>query len=340
MRPVVLALLVALSMPQAVWAAPVEPDPRPELLKPPPVPSHVQRVHPAVVGIRVRVPLDRPSVLTLGPERWGGGVIFDPRGYALTVSYVLLDAEIIQVTLRDGRLVPATLVGLDLEHGLGVIKLEGEGPWPAAPLGDSSGVAVGDATATVGVDDDNDLVVAQGSVREVRSFAGYWEYMIDRAFIVAPYNPAFGGSPLVNVRGEVIGITSLRLGDRPRVNLAIPIEYFTSTKDELISRGRVMSRRPRPWIGVYVFPGDHGVVVGGVSPVGPARQAGFRRGDTIVRINWEQVGSPEEFYRRLWQTPFGEEITLVVLRESRLHVLKVRSADRYRFFRTTGKPPE
>ena len=128
MRPVVLALLAALSMPQALWAVPKESGPGPEPLTPPPVPPHVQRVGPAVVGIRVRVPLDRPSVLTLGPERWGSGVIFDPAGYALTVSYVLLDAGVIQVALRDGRRVPARLIGLDLEHGLGVIKLEGDGP--------------------------------------------------------------------------------------------------------------------------------------------------------------------------------------------------------------------
>jgi S1-C subfamily serine protease len=62
-------------------------------------------------------------------------VIFDPAGYALTVSYVLLDAAMIQVALRDGRVVPGKLVGLDLEHGLGVIKLQGDGPWPVAPLG-------------------------------------------------------------------------------------------------------------------------------------------------------------------------------------------------------------
>jgi S1-C subfamily serine protease len=290
-----------------------------------------------VVGIKVQVPLDRPSVLTLGPERWGSGVIFDPAGYAVTVSYVLLDAEIIQVSLRNGRVVPARLVGLDLEHGLGVIKLEGDGPWPAATLGDSSKVAPGEPTGTIGVDDDNDLVVSQGSVKEIRSFAGYWEYMLDRAFVVAPYNSAFGGSPLVNVQGEIIGIVSLRLGERPFVNLAIPIEHLASSRDELISKGRVLSRRPRPWLGLYTVPVMEGVVVAGVSPIGPARQAGFQRGDVIVRVNGEKVGSQEEFYRKLWQTQVGQEITVVVVRESRFHPITVVPADRYQFFRTTEK---
>jgi S1-C subfamily serine protease len=289
-----------------------------------------------VVGIKVRVPLDRPSAFTLGHERWGGGVIFDPSGYAVTVSYVLLDAAMIQVSLRDGRVVPARLVGLDLESGLGVIKLEGDGPWPSAPLGDSTRVSVGEATATVGVSDENELVVTQGSVLEIRSFAGYWEYMLDRAFVVAPYNSAFGGSPLVNVKGEVIGITSLRLGDPPHVNLAIPIEHFTASKDELLAKGRALSRRPRPWLGLYTVATQAGVVVAGMSPAGPARQAGFQRGDLIVRINGEGVGGQEEFYRKLWQGQVGQELTLVVLRESRFHVIKVRPVDRYDLLRPVG----
>jgi S1-C subfamily serine protease len=275
-------------------------------------------------------------VLTLGHERWGGGVIFDASGYAVTVSYVLLDAALIQVSLRDGRVVPAKLVGLDLEHGLGVLKLEGDGPWPSAPLGDSSRVAVGEATATIGVNDDNELVITQGSVQEIRSFAGYWEYMLDRAFVVAPFNPAFGGSPLVNVQGEVIGVTSLRLGDRPHVNLAIPMEHFAASKDELLSKGRVLSRRSRPWLGLYTLPAEAGVVVAGMSPVGPARQAGFQRGDVIVRLNGEGVDSQEDFYRKLWQNQVGQEITVVVLRESRFHVIKVRPVDRYDLLRTSG----
>ncbi len=336
MKPILLALAIALSTPQAISAVPTESEQRHLPSKSSTVPAYVQQVQPAVVGIKVRVPPDRPSALTLGHERWGGGVIFDPAGYAVTVSYVLLDAAMIQVSLRDGRVVPAKLVGLDLEHGVGVIKLEGDGPWPSAPLGNSSRVGVGEATATIGVNDDNELVVTQGSVQEIRSFAGYWEYMIDRAFVVAPSNPAFGGSPLVNVQGEVIGVTSLRLGDRPYVNLAIPIEHFTASKDELLSKGKVLSRRSRPWLGLYTLPTEAGVVVAGMSPVGPARQAGFQRGDVVVRLNGEGVDTQEEFYRRLWQNQVGQEITIVVLRESRFHVIKVRPVDRYELLRATG----
>jgi S1-C subfamily serine protease len=264
-------------------------------------------------------------------------VIFDPAGYVVTVGYILTDAATIRVSLRDGRIVPARLVGLDQEQGFGVIKLEGDGPWPAAPLGDSSVVAVGSPVGTIGVGNDNDLLFSQGSVREIRSFTGYWEYLLDRAFIVQPYNSSFGGSPLVNTQGEVIGVTSLRLGEPPHVNLAIPIDLFVAVKDELVREGRVKSRRVRPWIGLYTATAEEGLVVAGASPVGPAIEAGFERGDVIVRVNGEKVESQEDFYRKLWRTEVGQVVTIVVLRESRFHAITLRPIDRYRLLSLPAK---
>ena len=334
MKPIVFALLTILGLPIGAWAVPNETEPKLLPTAPPAQPAHVQRVEPAVVGIKTQIPLDRPSVRTLGAERWGSGVLFDAAGYAVTVSYVLTDAEIIQVSLRDGRTVSAKLVGIDQEAGLGVIKLDDAGPWPFAALGNSSKVTAGDATATIGVKDDNALVVTQGSIQEIRPFAGYWEFLLERAFIVAPYNPSFGGSPLVNTRGEVIGITNLRFGENPPVNVAIPIELLVANKDELIAKGRVLSRPSRPWLGLYTVEVNDAVVVAAFSPTGPARQSGLQRGDVIMRVNGEKVEGQEDFYRKLWKAKAGDEIALVVLRESRLEVVTVRSADRYQFQRT------
>jgi len=240
------AALLGLLLPVLTAAAPPVKDRRldPRLVSP--LASQIRHVEPAVVGIRVHVEPDRPSTATLGTERWGSGVIFDAeRGYVLTVSYVLIDAGRIEVSLRDGRKVPARLTGLDLEVGVGVARLEGPGPWPAAVLGDSSAMTAGAVTGTVGVSDDGDLVATPSRIQSVRPFAAVWEYMLDRAFIVTPYNPAFGGAPLVDAAGRVIGVTSLRLGESPRVNLAIPIEKFLAGKDELLARGRAVAWRCR-----------------------------------------------------------------------------------------------
>jgi S1-C subfamily serine protease len=78
-------------------------------------------------------------------------------------------------------------------------------------------------------------------------------------------------------------------------------------------------------------------VVSGVSPAGPARSAGFRRGDLIVRLNGEKVLNQEQFYRRLWQGSLEQEVQLVVQRETGFEAITVRPADRYRFYRTTGR---
>ena len=164
--------LVGLILPAAAAGAPRDADRRLDPRQVSPLPSQIRRVEPAVVGIRVEVPRDRPSAATLGVQRWGSGVIFDAdQGYVLTVSYVLLDAARIEVSLRDGRKVPARLIGLDLEVGVGVARLEGRGPWPAAALGDSTAVAAGEITGTVGVSDDGDLVATPSRVQAVRPVA-------------------------------------------------------------------------------------------------------------------------------------------------------------------------
>jgi len=337
-RPALVAAVLLWAIPALLAAAPKGDAPRPDPNRISSLPSHIERVAPSVIGIHVEVRPDRPSVATLGVERRGSGVIFDPAGYALTVSYVVLDAGWIDVTLRDGRRVPATLIGLDLESGLGVIKLDGAGPWQAATLGSSTRMAVGDLTGTVGLDDDGTLVAVQGKIHEIRPFAASWEYMLDRALFVAPYSPAFGGAALVDAAGAVVGITSLRLGEAPFVNLAVPIEQFLSGKEELIAKGRVESRRPRPWIGLYTRELVGGrVVVAGVSPIGPARAAGVRQGDVIVRVNGADVSSQAEFYRRLWLGLVEQDVQLVVMREARLEAITVRPVDRYRLLKTSDR---
>ena len=182
--------LLGLILPAAAAAAPRDADRRLDPRQVSPLPSQIRRVEPAVVGIRVHVPPDRPSAATLGVERWGSGVIFDAdQGYVLTVSYVLLDAARIEVSLRDGRKVPARSSGSISRSG-SACPARGRGPcrprsWAirrwwrrATPPGRW-------ACRTPGT-------WATRAAPAVRPFAAAWEYMLDRAFIVTPYNAAFG----------------------------------------------------------------------------------------------------------------------------------------------------
>jgi S1-C subfamily serine protease len=323
------ALLVPASL---TLARPAFRDTRPHPGTLPAVPSYVQRVEPALVGLRVRAPADRPSSARLGARRFGTGLVFDARGYAVTVSYIVLDAVEIEARLRDGRTVPATLAGLDLDTGLAVVRLVGDGPWPAAELGASHHLRVGAVTGTVGVDEDNDLVHATTTLTSVRRFSAFWEYMLERALMLAPSMASWGGSAAVDDHGRVVGIVSLRLGEPPHVSLAIPVEKFVAAKDELVAAGRVVSRRPRPWLGLYTAAEPGRVVVDGFNEAGPARTAGFRKGDQIVGVDGVDVASQEEFYERLWRRRAGDVIEVAVRRDDRVRVISVRSIDRHRLY--------
>jgi S1-C subfamily serine protease len=118
------------------------------------------------------------------------------------------------------------------------------------------------------------------------------------------------------------------------VNLAIPIEYFLAVREELLREGRVKSRPPRPWLGLYTVEAAEGLVVAGASPSGPAIEAGFERGDVIVRLNGEKVESQEDFYRKIWKTEVGKEVRVVIVRDGKFQVIGVRTVDRHALGRT------
>jgi S1-C subfamily serine protease len=174
------------------------------------------------------------------------------------------------------------------------------------------------------------------TVTGVRRFSAFWEYMLPRAFIVSPAIASWGGSAMVDERGQLVGIVSLRLGEEPSyVNLAIPLETFLPIKDELIAIGRVASRRPRPWIGLHTRANPDGVFVDGFNEAGPARSAGFRKGDRIVGVNGVGVMTQEEFYEQMWRRQAGDTIEVVVRRDDAVRVIPVHSIDRTTLYRTS-----
>jgi S1-C subfamily serine protease len=329
-------VVAAVLVPGLALAVPRPPAPRLHPSAVSPLPSYVRKVEPAVVALSVTAPEDAPSSVRLGARRAGSGVIFDDRGYVVTVSYLVLDAMRIEARTRDGATIEARLVGVDLDTGLAVVRLRGAGPWPAAALGDSRDIVQGAVAGTVGVDEENELVHAQATLTGVRRFSAFWEYMLPRAFIVAPAVSSWGGSAMVDERGELVGIVSLRLGEEPAyVNMAIPLETFLPVKDEIIGAGRVSSRRPRPWIGLHTRANPEGVFVDDFNEAGPARNAGFQKGDQIVGVNGVRVRTQEEFYEQMWRRQAGDTIDVAVHRDDAVRVIPVRSIDRTILYRTS-----
>src|SRR4029453_5521447 len=232
----------------------------------------------------------------------------------------------------DGRQVPARLVALDLDTGLAAVRLEDGGPWPVAELRPSSDLQAGAVTGTAGGEEEDGLVHATTTLTAVRRFSAFWEYMLDRALMLAPSMASWAGGAAVDERGRVVGIVSLRLGEPPHLSLAIPAEKFLAVKDELVSAGRIVSRRPRPWVGPYPAPPPGRVVVDGFNEAGPARAAGFRRGDLIVGVNGVDVASQEEFYEQLGRRQAGNTIEVPVRRGARVQIIRVRPIDRHRLY--------
>jgi S1-C subfamily serine protease len=273
----------------------------------------VTRVRAAVVAIETRVPPDRPSTATLGEERAGSATVIEPDGLAVTVGYLVLEAARIDVTLDDGRRTTARVVGHDFESGLALIRLDpARGPYVAARLGQSAGLASGQPAAIVGVGVPAPAVGV----------------MLDRAVFVAPHHPAFGGAALVGPDGALVGVVSLRL---PAGHVAIPIDLLGPVRDAMVQTGRP-ARPSRPWLGIRAVAIDGGVGIAGVSPTGPAHAAGLRPGDVILRVNGERVADVEAFYRRLWAEPVGRPLELGVWRDGALETVTVRPRDRYTTF--------
>jgi S1-C subfamily serine protease len=307
-------------------AAPPAAPPRPAPGAAASTPSAVTRVRPAVVGLEALVPPDRPSVATLGEERAGSATIIEPDGLAVTVGYLVLEAARIDVTLADGRRTTARVVGHDFESGLALIRLDAAGgPYSAAQLGRSAPLATGQPVAIVGGGASGPAVGVMVRVTGVGPFVAYWEYLLERAVFVAPHHPAFGGAALVDPDGALVGVVSLRL---PGGHLAIPIDLLAPVRDAMIQTGRP-ARPPRPWLGIRAVGVDGGIGIAGVSAAGPARAAGLRAGDVIVRVNGEQVADVERFYRRLWAQPVSQPLELAVWRDGAIVTITVRPRDRY-----------
>ena len=164
-------------------------------------------------------------------------------------------------------------------------------------------------------------------------FEAYWEYMLERGIVSSAANPGFGGGPLFTLLGQMVGVVSLNLSEIARNSLAIPIERFAESREELLRHGRIVSRPQRAWIGVFAHPLEEGIVVAGVVPDGPGARSGVQEGDVIVALDSQEVPTRKDLYQRLWRHGPGEKIALEVLRDNELRVVHVTGGDRAEFYK-------
>ena len=293
----------------------------------------LSRAHASVVGLRSVAVEDARSAATLGRARQGSGVVIGSDGLVLTIGYLVLEAEQLQLITADERELPARLIGYDVATGFGLVQALAPLRIEPAPLGVAARVAADEPLMLVSGGTDGEVSVALLLSR--RPFAGYWEYLVDAALFTAPARADHSGAGLFNGRGELVGIGSLLVKDAlgpgappHNGNMFVPIDLLVPILAELRAQGSSRLSQ-RAWMGVNCVEAEGSVRVVRVNSDSPAEVAGIEPGDRIVRIDGIEVKAVAALWQALWSGGAPErEVTLDIVRGGVAQTLKLQSVDR------------
>jgi len=291
----------------------------------------LQSVMPTSVGLRAKIAAAHPSAQILGTERMGSGTLIDPSGIVLTVNYIALGAESIEVTLLDETRLNGHVIAQDFFTGLAAIKIPGDN-YPAARWAGAEGLQTGQEIFIVASAGGSQRRVNSGAISSLDPFDAFWEFQLQRGILTTAMNPGLGGGGLFINRGELVGVVSLDLNDVGRYTLAIPAEHFFTHREELLRYGRRVSRTPRAWVGFYCYMLREHVIIAGVLPGTPGERAGLRAGDLVLSVDGVPIGVRSDLYQRLWEHKPGEVIRLQVFRDNAAVEVAVQGADVEQFF--------
>lgn len=329
----------------------------------------VERARPAVVAITARnvhptfidfsewrSPEGERSRPRIIPEVSGAGFIFRQDGYIITSEHVISGAERVEVTLFDGRRFKAKVVGTDHNTDVAVLKIEADRPLPTLKLGNSDEVKVGQFAIAIGNPLNLDFSVTFGII-SAKGRSGFRYSMFDRTIRYEDYiqtdawvNKGNSGGPLLNSRGEVIGVNSMIRTPGPLLvegpGFAIPSNLVAMVGQKIIEHGRVI----RGWLGVrmrqvskeemmrFSVPAEYkvGIRVMEVLSGSPAARGDIKPGDIIVEYEGKPIKSLKEFRLDVANTSVGRRAHIKVIRGGKIMDLKVKIGEMPRIY--TGRP--
>jgi S1-C subfamily serine protease len=301
----------------------------------------VERVGPSVVHIHVTThgdPKHPDPRRRQGGRGSGSGFVITPDGFLLTNSHVVHGADAIECILADGRTVPARMVGDDPDTDLAVLRISGD-DLATAELGDSSALKVGQIAIAIGNPYGFQASVTAGVVSSLgRTLRASTGRLIDNLIQTdAALNPGNSGGPLVNSRGEVIGVNTAVILPAQGICFAIASNMATFVASRLIRDGRIR----RSYIGVagqdvplhrrivryFHLEAEKGILVVGVEPDSPAASSGLREGDLIVAFGGKTTSGIDDLHRMLTGERVGEAETMTVVRRTEMLQLAITPAE-------------
>jgi len=295
----------------------------------------ILNVYKSVVKIDSIIPPDARTAQSLGTVRGGNGVVIDDK-HILTIGYIVVEAETITITLPDGKKFPGKLIGYDHTTGFGILRTIIQSNLTPLKIGDSDQLTKEDFLYVLPY-----LTEGRPSAVKMvsrRSFAGWWEYFLDKPIYTYPANSSFAGSALINEYGEVLGIGSLYVGDAAATgisspgNMFVPINDLKPILDDLIENGR-RTKDIKPYMGLTSSDNTGQVKITRVNDNGPAAKAGFSVNDTILAVNNEKINNIEDFYKIVWSFGGpGTKLQFDIERNQKKLNIELTTMDRNDFF--------
>ena len=295
-----------------------------------------QQFDPTLLDPLLRDLLGEPGMTPDRERGQGSGVIIDKNGLVLTNAHVVERVDNVSVTLADGNILEGQVLGTDAVTDLALVKIDDSTSSVFAPLGNSEDLEVGDWAIALGTPYGLEKTVTLGIVsslhRDINSL-GFSDKRLDLIQTDAAINPGNSGGPLINSKGEVIGINTLvRSGPGAGLGFAIPINLAKTVSDQLFKNGEVI----HPYLGVQLIslnpkiakehnkdpnsivqlPERSGALIQSVIPNSPAEKAGLRRGDLVIAAENISIEEPKALLNEVEKAQIGQVFLLNVLREN------------------------